>query len=76
MVLETFRANLRQAMREHPMTQVQICRRAGYNVTYVRKVLCGRYNPTLLFAECMATAVDKSLVDLLGAKDGEQSDNE
>ncbi len=68
-----FRHNLREAMRSHHLTHDQISRRAGYNVTYVRKVLAGRYNPTLLFAECMAFAVDKSLIDLLTEEEHEPS---
>lgn len=63
--LSLFRANLRSAMRAHPMTAEQIARRAGYAPAYVRKVLAGRANPTLLFADCMAQAVGKRLPELL-----------
>lgn len=61
------RKNLRAAMRDSPLTIREICRKAGYNESYVRKVVGGtRYNPTILFAECMATAAGVSLADLLG----------
>ena len=65
MAIEFFRPNLRAAMRAHPMKMYDICKKAGYSYAYVRKVLAGRSNPTLLFAECMAVALDKTLIELL-----------
>lgn len=65
MVIDVFRHNLRAAIHAHPMRMTDICKVAGYNETYVRKVLGGKYNPTLLFAECMATAVNKKITELL-----------
>lgn len=61
-----FRENLRAAMRAHPDKALTICHRAGYDYSYVRKVLCGaRPNPTLLFVESMAGALGRDPVELL-----------
>ena len=61
-----FRANLRRAMQAHPDKRMVICRKAGYSEGYVGHVLSGRRpNPTLLFVECMATALGVSVADLL-----------
>lgn len=63
---DAFRANLRRAMQAHPDKVGVICRRAGYDAGYVRRVITGaRANPTLLFVECMATALGVSVADLL-----------
>lgn len=66
MLNAVFRANLGRAMQAHPDKVEAICRRAGYSSSYVRRVIAGRKpNPTLLFVECMATALDASVADLL-----------
>lgn len=73
MILTDFRTNLRAAMRSHPMTAVEICRKAGYNPCYVRKVLAGRYNPTLMFAECMANALNTTVTQLIEQRDNDEA---
>lgn len=61
-----FRANLRRAIEAHPHTKAAICRKAGYDRGYVRRVITGeKPNPTLLFVECMATALGVSVADML-----------
>lgn len=62
----TFRANLSAAIESHPDKTWVICERAGYDVSYVRRVLSGaRPNPTLLFVESMAGALGVEVLDLL-----------
>ena len=70
MLLDTFRQNLRAAMRSSPMTADQICKRAGYNDRYVRRILAGHHNPTLLFVECMAITLDITVEQLLKPIEG------
>lgn len=70
MLSDTFRSNLRSAMRSNRLTGAEISRRAGYSYCYVRKVLAGRQNPTLLFVECMAEAVGEDVARLLQPIEG------
>lgn len=66
---DTFRRNLESAIAAHPSTFVSICTKAGYDCGYVRKVLTSKkVNPTLLFVECMAGALDLDPLDLLGER--------
>ena len=66
---DTFRHNLERAIAAHPGTFVSICTKAGYDCGYVRKVLTSKkVNPTLLFVECMAGALDLDPLDLLGER--------
>ena len=66
----TFRTNLRTAMKSSPMLIKDICRKAGYDPAYVRKVVSSnKVNPSILFAECMANAVGIKLTDLLQEKE-------
>lgn len=66
---EAFRHNLSIAIADYPDTFQSICDRAGYNRGYVRKVLTSvNSNPTLLFVECMAGALDIDPLDLLGER--------
>jgi transcriptional regulator with XRE-family HTH domain len=61
-----FRTNLARAIEEHPDKMTAICRRAGYDRNYVRRVVIGaRPNPTLLFVECMAGALGVDPLELL-----------
>lgn len=65
-----FRKNLRAAMKASPMLIKDICKKAGYDISYVRKVVgTNQVNPTILFAECMAQAVGVELVDLFKEKE-------
>jgi transcriptional regulator with XRE-family HTH domain len=66
MLNNKFRENLRAAMRAHPDKALTICHRAGYDYSYVRKVLSGaRPNPTLQFVDSMAGALGLDPLDLL-----------
>ena len=59
MLAETFRQNLRAAIKAHPLPTKALSHKAGYNYAYVRKVMSGcKTNPTLQFVE--------SLADVLG----------
>ncbi len=62
----TFRVRLAAAIRSHPDKTLAICQRAGYDPSYVSRVLSGaRPNPTLLFVESMAGALGVEVWDLL-----------
>ena len=62
----TLRGELSAAIKAHPDTFAAICERAGYSTSYARRVIRGEQrNPTLLFVECMATALRKNPLDLL-----------
>lgn len=62
----TLRSELNAAIKAHPDTFAAICERAGYSISYARRVLTGEQrNPTLMFVECMATALRKNPLDLL-----------
>lgn len=64
---DAFRDNLESAIAGYPGTFVSICKKAGYDRRYVRKVLTkAKANPTLLFVECMAGALGVDPLDLLG----------
>ena len=66
---DTFRSNLENAIAHHPSTFQATCDKAGYNRGYVAKVLTKkRSNPTLLFVECMAGALDVNPLDLLAKR--------
>ncbi len=68
-IFPTFRENLRAAIKAHPLPTKAICFKAGYNYAYVRKVMSGsKTNPTLLFVESMANAMDLTAWDLLREK--------
>ncbi len=61
-----FRANLAKTIRKHPDKTLVICQRAGYDPSYVSRVVSGaRPNPTLQFVECMAGALGVEVWDLL-----------
>jgi len=67
------RENLIAAIARHPDSFRAVCDRAGYDTTYVRRILKGeKHNPTLYFVECLAEAVGEDPLKLLGA-DSEQA---
>lgn len=69
-LISTFRRNLRAAMRAHPLPAKELCKRGGYDHSYVRKVLArATANPTLMFVQCMAEAVGKPVEELLGFRE-------
>lgn len=69
----TLRANLTTAIAEYSGSFVLLCSKAGYDPTYVRRILKGeKHNPTLYFIECMAAALGADPLELLGA-DSEQA---
>jgi len=66
MLYETFRHNLRAAIKAHPLPLKAISHKAGYNYSYIRAVMSGKKaNPTLLFVESMAGALEVTPQDLL-----------
>ncbi len=63
---EVFRANLRAAIKAHPLPTKAISYKAGYNYAYVRKVMSGsKTNPTLQFVEALAQVLGVTATDLL-----------
>lgn len=65
-ILPVFRENLRAAIKAHPLPTKAICFKAGYNYSYIRKVISGsKTNPTLQLVESMANAMGLTAWDLL-----------
>lgn len=66
MLTETFRANLRAAVKASGQTIKVVSHRAGYDYAYVRKVMsAARTNPTLQFVEALAGALNVQPFELL-----------
>lgn len=62
------RANLEAAIAEYPGSLASLCSKAGYDPTYVRRIVKGEMqNPTIYFVECMAAALGTDPLELLGA---------
>jgi hypothetical protein len=61
-----FRNALASALDASPETFTAVCKRAGYSTCYVRRILVGaKPNPTLLFVESMAAALDLNPLDMM-----------
>lgn len=70
-MLQVFRENLRRSIASSELPLVTICDRAGYSTSYIRRILNGdKNNPTLLFVESIAAALDVNPFNLLENNSG------
>ena len=60
-----FASNLRQARKERGISQEDLADLAGLHRTYVGSVERGERNISIDNMECLALALDRSLIDLL-----------